>query len=70
MTGGYIFEVGSAKYFQILPSNKSSYFNFQWTSSEHMASFITPSELHMVIEDYGLTWILRSGTLQYHLKDI
>jgi len=58
---GVIFDTGSAKW--LAGPDK-------WVSSKDNAIKIVPSELASAIKAYGAEWMIKKGTLQYHLEDM
>jgi len=60
MVLGVIFDTGSGKYLQLATFS-------MWTSAKEQADKFKPSELLEVIQNNRLEYLMKAGTLQYHL---
>ena len=60
MVLGVLFETDSGKWFN----------QGKWISDQKKADIFKPSELLEIIQNNDLNWLIKKGTLQYHLVNM
>lgn len=58
---GVVFDSGSAKWLAGID---------KWVSSKDHAAHITPSNLAATLKAYNAEWLIKRGTLQYHIEEM